>query len=54
MNPHADDPATPDSRPAETPREARVRSLKARIRSGRYDADRKIDSLIEEVVRDAL
>ncbi|GEM_PF-6907740 len=31
-----------------------VETLKRRILSGRYDADGKIDSLVDQLVRDAL
>ena len=47
--PHPSDPRTQSS-----VREGRIRALKAKIRGGSYDADTKIDSLIDEVVRDAL
>ena len=35
-------------------RQDRIEALKRRILSGRYDADGKIDSLVEQLVRDAL
>ena len=42
------------TRPIPDDREARVRILKERIRLGRYDAESKIDGLIEGVLRDAM
>ena len=35
-------------------RQEQVQALRQRIRSGRYDADGKIDSLVDQLVRDAL
>lgn len=35
-------------------RQARLRALRARILSGSYDTEGKIDGLIEQVVRDAM
>ena len=51
-------PPRPPVRPAEKGsaealRKARVLALKARIRRGIYDADAKIDGILEEVIRDA-
>ena len=51
-------PPRPPARPAgkeaeETLRKARVLALKAKIRRGLYDADGKIDGILESVIRDA-
>ena len=51
-------PPRPPARPpgkgsAEALRRARVLALKARIRRGLYDADAKIDGILEAVIRDA-
>jgi hypothetical protein len=50
-------PHKPHDSPAFRPaaeRQARLRALRAKILSGSYDADGKIDGLIEQVVRDAM
>ena len=51
-------PPRPPARPggkaaAEAFRKARVLALKAKIRRGLYDADGKIDGILEEVLKDA-
>ncbi len=35
-------------------RQEHIQALKKRIRNGGYDADGKIDSLVDQLVRDAL
>ena len=44
----------PQTEPKGNVRQQRVEMLKRRILSGRYDADGKVDSLLEQLVRDAL
>ena len=42
------------AKPKGSVRQERIQILKRRILSGRYDADGKIDSLVEQLVKDAL